>query len=136
MRISRYLRALICLILGVLIASLGIYFSSQHFMRQGFAKAHQKELNTMRNVVDDILLNSQKRLSQEAKLLSDSRNLEVALVAQDYANMAKFAKDAMEHCKANFATIVDKEGQVLARGHSSLRNDNISSSPLIKSALQ
>ena len=123
------------LILGVLTAAMGIFMASHHFMSNGFEKSFRKEIATMRSVVDDMLDNTKNRLFQEVCLLSDSRELEKAFAAKDSATLMLFARNAMERCKASFATIVDAEGNVLARGHSDKSGDNIAESTIMKSAL-
>ena len=135
MRISRFIRDMACLILGVLAAAMGIFMVCQHFMTNGFEESFKKEMATMHKVVEDILHHTKTRLYQEAILLSDSRELEAAFQKKDHSTMAKFAKNAMDNCKASFATIVDAQGTVLARGHSDKYGDNIANSTVMKSAL-
>ncbi|MBO4313735.1 MAG: diguanylate cyclase [Desulfovibrio sp.] len=135
MRITRFMRDMGWLVVTVIAAAMGIFMASHHFMSEGFEQSFRKEIATMRSVVDDILANTKTRLYQEAILLSDTRELENAFFSLDPVKLTRFATNAMENCRANFATIVDAKGNVMARGHSGRRGDNISESPLIKSAL-
>ncbi|MBQ7617257.1 MAG: diguanylate cyclase, partial [Desulfovibrio sp.] len=91
--------------------------------------------SAMRSVVKDSLKDTMLRLLQETNILSDSRELELAFVLHDYQAMKNFAKRAMQRCKANFATIVDAKGVVLARGHSAKTGDNIADRAIIQKAL-
>ncbi|MBO4300592.1 MAG: diguanylate cyclase [Desulfovibrio sp.] len=135
MRITRFMRSMCWLVLGVLVAALGIFLTSQHFMADGFEQSFRKEIDTFRNVVDDIFANTKTRLSQEANLLSDSRKLEKAFLSNDRNVMSQFAKKAMERCKATFATIIDVKGTVLARGHIDKHGDTIPMTSVIRDAL-
>ncbi|MBQ9407726.1 MAG: diguanylate cyclase [Desulfovibrio sp.] len=135
MRISRFQRSMTLLILGVLIASLSIFLISHHFMSQGFDRSFRRELAIFRHVVDDIVGHAKTRLFQEANLLSDSHELEQAFLSADHTILTQFAHKAMAQCKANFATIVDARGVVLARGHSERHGDVIPMSSVMRDAL-
>ena len=135
MRITRFMRDMGGRVITVVVAAMGIFMASHHFMAEGFEQSFRKQILSMRSVVDDILENTKLRLFQEAYLLSDTRELENAFYALDPAKLTRFAMNAMERCRANFATIVDAKGNVMARGHSNKRGDNIAESPLIKRAL-
>ena len=136
MRVSRMAINMLGLICGIIVAALAIFFVSHYFMKEGFEETYATELSSMRNVVDSMLADTKLRLYQETALLSDSRELELAFIMQDAKVMKEFARRAMLRCKANFSTIVDSEGYVLARGHSDAVGDNIANSEIIKTALQ
>ncbi len=124
------------LIVAILLAALAIFFSSNHFMHAGFEKHIQRDLETMRQVVDDDLANLKARRLQEAVMLTQSVELDRAFRANDPLLLSAFAKHANETLKASFATITDARGTVLARGYWEKRGDNISESSVMQQALK
>ena len=135
-RVLGFLRKMGWLIVAILIASLGIFFASNHFMQTGFDEHIQKDLETMRQVVDDDLANLKERRLQDAIVLTGSVELLEAFRANDPLLMAAFARSVKERFKASFSTITDAEGTVLARGYSDKRGDNIAESAVMKKALK
>ncbi|MCR5562733.1 MAG: diguanylate cyclase [Desulfovibrio sp.] len=123
------------LILSVLIASLAIFFASNHFMHVGFANHFQKDLETLRQVVDDELGTLKEKRFQNAVLLAQSIDLERAFHATDHNSLVRFAKSAQDRFKASFVTITDRKGTVLARSNSDRRGDNIAESSVMEQAL-
>ena len=124
MRLSIMFKCTAVLILSILIGSLGIFFTSRHFMHEGFDQTIHNQLQTVRLVVDDTYANKKKALLQEAKMLAAERDLTDAFKANDQKAIADFARKAMRECEANFVMILDDKGTVLARGHSENRGDS------------
>ncbi len=123
------------LIVAVLIASLAIFFASNHFMHVGFANHFQKDLETLRQVVDDELSNLKEKRLQNCILLAQSIDLERSFNATDGLALERFAKSAQDRFKASFVTITDMKGTVLARGSSDKRGDNIAESSVMQKAI-
>ncbi len=123
------------LIAAVLLAALGIFLASNYFMRASFTEHFQKDMHTMRRVVDDDLANIKDRLFQEVTLLARSEELQQAYRAGDAQRLAAEAKSAMERFRASFATFTDADGTVLARGYSEKRGDSIADSAVMRAAL-
>ncbi|MBQ9537573.1 MAG: diguanylate cyclase [Desulfovibrionaceae bacterium] len=132
---SRFMRAVIWLIVCVLVSAIGIFLISQHFMHSGFEDAFAKQMRVMHSVVEDILNNTKIRLYQEASLLVDSRQLQDAFVSKDATILRQFAQNAMRKCRANFAIIVDAKGLVLARGHMAKVGDLLPRTQFLEHAL-
>lgn len=135
-RISSLVRNMSWLIIAILIAALAIFFASNHFMHTGFDRHIQRDLETMRQVVDDNLANLKEQRLQDVIMLTGSEELMQAFRANDHLLMAAFAKSTKERFKASFATITDAEGTVLARGYWDKRGDNISDSSVMQQALK
>ena len=123
------------LILAILLASLAIFFASSYFMDKGFEEHFQKDMATMRQVVDNDLDNLKDRLLQEVVMLSRSEDLEKGFRDGDPALLTKMARDAKDRFHASFATICNARGDVLARGHSNKVGDNIAQSTVMTQAL-
>lgn len=123
------------LIVAILLASLSIFFTSSYFMKQGFDSHFEQDMATMRKVVANDLANLHDRLLQEVIMLSHSVELEKAFQTGDGLLLSKMVHDAKERFRASFATVTDAKGNVLARGHSNKRGDNISQSTVMQQAL-
>ena len=136
MQYSIVARNMVMLILGILIAALTIFFASNYFMHEGFERHIKKDMETMRNVVDDDLANLKDRLFQEVLMLAQANELINAFRSKDHLLLASVAKSAKERFRASFATIVDAQGTVLARGYWDKRGDNIANSQVVLDALK
>ncbi|MBR4742254.1 MAG: cache domain-containing protein, partial [Desulfovibrio sp.] len=135
MRFSIMFKCTAVLILSILIGAMGIFFTSRHFMHDGFDETIRKELQTARLIVDDTYANKKKALLQESKMLAEDAKLASAFQANDQNAIATFAKSAMAECEANFVMIMDNKGVVLARGHSENRGDSFAEFDIVRAAL-
>lgn len=133
--IPTYFRYICWLVAGIILASLAIFFASTFIMRQGFNEHIHYDLSIMRRVVDDLVSNQRIRLLREATLLAEMHELSKAIVDRNYAILKGITKKAMYGANANFTTIIDENGYVLARGHSDKKGDNIGRQPFIRRAL-
>ena len=135
MRQSVMFKCTAVLILSILIGSLGIFFTSRHFMHEGFDHTIHSQLQTVRQVVDDTYANKKKALLQETKMLAASGDLAAAFKANDQKAITDFARNAMRQCEANFVMILDAKGTVVARGHSDNRGDSFAEFDIVRVAL-
>ena len=135
MRLSIMFKCTAVLILSILIGSLAIFFTSRHFMHEGFDHTIHTQLQTVRQVVDDTYANKKKALLQEVKMLATEAKLIQAFQANDQNALSALAKTAMNECEANFAMIMDNQGTVLARGHSDNRGDSFAEFDIVRVAL-
>jgi methyl-accepting chemotaxis protein len=135
MRLSIMFKCTAVLILSILVGALGIFFTSRHFMHDGFNHTIHKELQTVRQVVDDTYANTKKALLQEAKMLAGMIRLGEAFKANDAGAITAFAKTAKSQCEADFVMILDAKGTVLARGHSEKRGDSFAEFDIVRHAL-
>ena len=135
MRLSLMFKCTAVLILSILIGSLAIFFTSRHFMHEGFDHTIHTQLQTVRQVVDDTYANKKRALLQEVKMLATEATLIQALQANDQNALSALAKTAMNECEANFAMIMDNQGTVLARGHAENRGDSFAEFDIVRVAL-
>ena len=135
MRLSIMFKSTAVLILSILIGALGIFLTSRHFMHDGFDHTIEKELQIVRNVVDDTYANTKKTLQKEAKMAASSEEMRHAFQSNDPATFDKYAKELLRECEVNFVMIIDEKGTVLARGHSEKKGDNFSEFDIVRVAL-
>ena len=133
--ISSLVKHMTGFVAGIIIASLAIFFVSDHFMREGFEGRIAKELETAKHIVDEYVTLARKRLAHEAFLLAGSDELKKALAERDIAALRGFAQRAMYNADASFATITDERGFVLARGRGDGKGDDISDSEIMRKAI-
>lgn len=135
MRLSSLIKKMSGLFAAILAAALSIFFISNYFIHEGFEHHFQKDLQTMRKVVDDELANLKDRLLQEVLMLSQSVELQRAFRARDTLLLASVARAAKDVFHASFATITDAQGIVLARGYWNKAGDSIADSYVMQQAL-
>ena len=135
MRFTHFMRDMIWLILGVLVTAICIFSVSNNFMTKGFDASFQKEITTIRTIVDDMIDKKKSMFLLEASQFSISRDLDKLFLKHDFSSLQHITKNAMLQCNANIAVIVDINGNVLCRGHSNQYGDTIYESAIIKNAL-
>ncbi|MCR5814707.1 MAG: cache domain-containing protein [Desulfovibrio sp.] len=135
MRLSIMFKCTAVLIFSILIGSLAIFFTSRHFMHEGFDHTIHSQLQTVRQVVDNTYTNNKIALLQEAKMLAGNEHLRAALLAKDQSAIIDFAKEAKKECESDFVMILDDKGIVLARGHSDNRGDSFAEFDIVRVAL-
>ncbi len=126
---------MICLVVGIVLASLAIFFTSYRFMHEGIESHVRSEMEVMRTVVENYLSQTRLRLAREATLLAEANDLKDALAGRDYSALRMFAMKAKSTANATFTTITDEYGIVLARGHSDKKGDEITQTLLMRKAL-
>lgn len=135
MRFTHFMRDMVWLIFGVLVTSICIFSASNYFMTKGFEASFQKEIKTIRTIVDDMFDKKKLAFLSEACQFSNSSDLHLLFLKNDFDQLKQMTKDTMMHCNANIAVVVDIDGNVLCRGHSNQYGDTISESEIIKNAL-
>ncbi len=135
MRLS-IVQNMMLVVLLILLASMSSFFVFYHFLYKGFEKHVEKDMETMRLVVNDKLANLKARLFQEVVSYSSSVELTDAFRTHNTNLLKEVAKHAQEHFHASFTTITDTKGTVLARAYIDKHGDNIAHSEVVLEALK
>ena len=136
MRVSIMAKVMLMVTGIVLISCLSVFFTSIHYMNKGFDKSALANIKTMKSVVGkdiDKLLFAYKG---EATILGHDVNIEKGVVARDVKSLKKLSAILLKETGADFITITDVEGKVLARGHSDKAGDSATSHEGVGTALK
>jgi methyl-accepting chemotaxis protein len=135
MKLSFSMKITLLVILSIVIVSTAIFFSTYHFLTQGFDEEARAMLaERQKGVQSDFDRNKMESLSAACLV---GLNLEVAQAVErrDSAALKKLGKRLMEKVQPDFMTITDKEGIALARTHSDKVGDSVLNQLAVKKGL-
>ena len=103
------------LILAIVVATLGIFFSSHYFMHDGFNMFFTEHMDSMRKVVDVLIETRKKNFLHEALLIAHTSNVEEAYFNPSLNARKNFAKEIENVSGSNFIILFDSKGIVCFR---------------------
>jgi methyl-accepting chemotaxis protein len=105
-------------------------------VRQSFQRQVSSELTSLSTLVcRDLELNRERTLAT-ARLLTLGEDIAKGVEQKDTPGLQKLARQALEHTRLSVLTIADKNGEVIARGHSDKAGDSVKSQENVQHALK
>jgi methyl-accepting chemotaxis protein len=119
----------------VLVLSGTIFGLTYYFVSTGFEEQTQKEISFLSTSVQSILDDYRNKVSDVGHLLAIRPDVAKAIESKDTAFLQRVSKDVVNKQGLGLITIADKEGKVVARGHSEKVGDSVSNQLNVKKAL-
>ncbi|KAF0231555.1 MAG: methyl-accepting chemotaxis [Desulfovibrionaceae bacterium] len=136
MRISFSLKIALLLVASIVVVSLGIFFTTNYFISDGFDRQAVLELEGRQKSVQSKLQGLKDETLAETFLIASDLAIAQAIEKGDSAFLKKHAKTILEKTGIDFLTITDAKGNVVARGHSDQTGDSALGQLAIKKGLQ
>jgi len=136
MRFKILYKLLLMAVAIVAVTALSMFGTANYFMRLGFSEESEKNITTMQKVVDRHIANVSAKYLEEIRFVARDQELEAAMLAGDSARLAALARSLMQDTHADFLTLTDAQGKVLARGHSDKTGDSVMDQQTVQSALR
>ncbi|GFK95661.1 Methyl-accepting chemotaxis protein McpQ [Fundidesulfovibrio magnetotacticus] len=136
MRVSLSVKIAFLVVACILVVSLGIFLTTNHFITEGFDSQATAELEARQRAVQSKLDTMKEATLAEAFLIASDLALAQAIEARDIPFLQKHAKTILQRTKIDFLTITDAKGVVVARGHSDKTGDSAMDQLAIQRALQ
>jgi len=136
MKISIFWKLVGMICITIVLLSGSIFFTVNHFVVEGFDKEASRTIQKFQKSVDHEVEDLRQFLQTGGALLAENPAVAKAMAEGDGALLKKAAKDLMDRTMVEFVTISDKDGKVLARGHSDKAGDSILNQTNVKKALQ
>lgn len=134
-RVSFFVKIMFIVLAAVLFLSLGIAVTiGLRVSKMLSVEAQERLLGDMRSM-DVCSERSLVKLESEAKLLASLDDIQAATAVGDIAYLRETAKKAMSAIGASLVVFTDKDGNVIARGHSDKRGDSITNQYVVRTAL-
>ncbi len=124
MRISITAKITGIMIVGVVISCLTVLLLTTRFLNEPFQASLEASIRHTQSIVDERFQLTQAQYLQAVKLLVHDPGFTDAVVSGDSRQLAALCKTLMADTGADFLTVTDAEGVVLARGHSDKLGDN------------
>jgi methyl-accepting chemotaxis protein len=123
------------IILTVLIVGGAALASSYYFLSKGYDEQAEKEIAMTSRMIQANFNDLKEKVKGSAASLAARPDVAAAMEKKDAAYLQNIAKTLMVNEGMGFVTIADKDGNVVARGHSDKTGDNITSQVNVKKAL-
>ena len=135
MKISIFWKLVGMIVVTIILLSGSIFFTVNHFVVNGFDKEAVNNIKTFRESVDHELEDLRQFLLAGAYMMAENPTVAQAVVEGNGEYLRKVAKDLMDKTLIEFVTVSDKDGKVLARGHSEKAGDSVLNQTNVKKAL-
>ena len=119
----------------VLVLSGTLFGFTYYFVAEGVDAEILKEMRRLSNSVQMVMEDYRDRAAVVGHFIAIRPEVARAIEAQDTAFLRKVAKEAVGKQGLGLITIADKEGKVVARGHSEKVGDSVSHQLNVKKAL-
>ena len=136
MRVSILVKIISVLVISVLITGISVFFMAKNFMTAGFEREAQVSLEKMQQVVNLEINNLKDKYLEVSRVLAENPLVIEAISIRDIDTLREIVSHNMRRTQAQAMTIVDHEGNVILRGHSSKAGDNLGLLNVVKTALQ
>ncbi|NMC48434.1 MAG: HAMP domain-containing protein [Desulfovibrio sp.] len=135
MRVSIFWKLVGMIVATIIFLAGSIFFTVNYFVVRGFDQEAQNKIETFRGSVDHEMDDLRQALLADAFLVAENLAVAQAVVEGNGEYLKKVAKDLMDKTLVEFVTISDKDGNVLARGHSDKTGDSVLNQTNVKKAL-
>ena len=136
MRISIFWKLVGMICMTIVLLSGSIFFTVNHYVIEGFDREAAGAIKNFQKSVDHEVDDLRQFLQAGAFLLAENPAVAKAVAEGDGAFLMKAAKNLMDKSMVEFVTISDKDGKVLARGHSDKAGDSVLNQTNVKKALE
>ncbi|MHB8908502.1 MAG: methyl-accepting chemotaxis protein [Syntrophales bacterium] len=122
-------------ILTALIVGGATFISAFYFLSKGYDEQAEKEIAMTSRMIQVNFNDLKEKVKGSAASFAARPDVAAAMEKKDAAYLQNVGKALMANEGMGFVTIADKDGNVIARGHSDKTGDNITSQINVKKAL-
>ena len=123
------------IVLTVLIVGGATFGSAFYFISKGYDEQAEKEIALISKMIQTNFDDLKEKVRGSAASFAGRPDVVAAVEKKDTAALQAIGKTLMTNEGLGFVTIADKEGTVVARGHSDKNGDNITNQANVKKAL-
>ncbi len=123
------------IIVAVIVVGGAIFGSTYYFVSREFNKQAQEDITTRADSVQSSLDKLKEKITGVAYLVASRPDVASAIENKDTALLQQLGKEVMHKNGLGFITIADKDGNVVARGHSKKAGDSVLKQINVKKAL-
>ncbi len=121
-------------IMTVLIVGGATFTSAFFFLSKGYDEQAEKEVAMTSRMIQVNFDDLKEKVKGSAASFAGRPDVVTAVEKKDTAYLQKVGKTLMDNESLGFVTIADKEGNVIARGHSDKTGDNVTNQINVKKA--
>jgi methyl-accepting chemotaxis protein len=122
-------------IMTVLVVGGATFGSSFYFLSKGYDEQAEKDIATTSKMIQTNFNDLKDKVKAATAAFADRPDIASAVEKKDTALLQKLGKSFMADNKFGFVTIADKDGNVIARGHSDKTGDSATNQLNVKKAM-
>jgi methyl-accepting chemotaxis protein len=122
-------------ILTALIVGGATFASSFYFLSKGYDEQADRDIALASRIIQSNIDDLQKKVKGTASAYAARPDVVAGIEKKDTAYLQSISKTLMANEGLGFVTIADKDGNVIARGHSDKMGDNVTNQINVKKAL-
>ena len=119
----------------VLIVGGATFGSAFYFLSKGYDEQAEKEVALISKMIQANLDDLKEKVKDSATSLAGRPDVTAAMEKKDKAYLQNLGKQLMANEEIGFVTFADKDGNVIARGHSDKTGDSVTNQSNVKKAL-
>jgi methyl-accepting chemotaxis protein len=127
---------MIMIILAMVAVSVGTVISVGFEMQRIMIDANKENIASTKQIIDSRVTRVFQEIEGYAVLISKDNRIIQGLVSDKTADLQQFGRDIVSKMRLDFITLVNADGRVVARGHSSKHGDSQSRKYIVQQALE
>lgn len=128
---------IICLVIvTAVVTGIASFFSAYYFLSKGFDSQAKSEISHIAKVVQNAMNDAIEQMKKQAVSLAARPDLGEAVEKRDVGYLRQIMKSYTENNGLKVLVVVDKDGVVLARGHSDKAGDSIANQENVQKAVK
>ncbi|TVR00726.1 MAG: HAMP domain-containing protein [Desulfovibrionales bacterium] len=136
MRVSILGKLVGIIVVAVVLTSGVLFLTTNHFVTKGFDEKALEELNNFKGAVEAQIQDLETLLQNVGFLMASNFEVQHALDDGNTAFLQRFAQEVMHQTGVEFITLSDRNGNVVARGHSEQFGDSVMNQRNVQRALR
>jgi methyl-accepting chemotaxis protein len=128
-------KIIVLVILTALTVGGATFASALYFLSRGYDAQATQQMEITAKMIQENIANLRDRVRVAAVSFAGRPDVAAAVEKRDAAVLQSLAKTLLANEKLGFVTIADKEGNVIARGHSDQKDDSVAGQVNVKKAL-
>jgi methyl-accepting chemotaxis protein len=123
------------IIMTVLIVGGATFGSSFYFLSKGYDEQAERDIAMTSRMIQNNFDDLKQRVKTATTAIAERPDVATAMEKKDAAYLQNLSKTYMANNKVGLVTIADKDGNVIARGHSDKTGDSVTNQINVKKAM-
>lgn len=122
-------------VMSVLLTSLGLFLTTRYYTNDAFDKESIAAISSAKKVVENYIENLKEKYLQAGMLIASNKDVIEAVSAKNSTSLRPLIIQAMKVSGANFITVSDEKGIVIARSHADKTGDSVANQANVVKAI-
>jgi methyl-accepting chemotaxis protein len=135
MKISIFVKLVGLVVFAVLLTGSALFVATSHYVSKTFDQKTQEDLGDIKGAIKSELKHLEKVLLDKGFLLANDLRVQQAMLEKNTPFLQAYGRQVLQQIGMDFLVFSNKDGQVIARGHSDRFGDSILGQVNVQKAL-